>query len=86
MLTAPDLDALSWKPVWLNDFLIFCASNSLPVDFVSCHPYPTNWALDSHNQGRKLTRGADATRTDLTTLRALVDQSAYPSGTPAPAA
>lgn len=61
VLTAPDLDALAWKPVWLNDFPTFCTRNGLPVDFVSCHPYPTDWALDSHHQGRKLTRGVDAT-------------------------
>jgi xylan 1,4-beta-xylosidase len=79
VLEADDLDALDWKPVWLTEFLDFCARESLPVDFVSCHPYPTDWALDSHSQGRKLTRGVDATPTDLRTLRRLVDASAYPN-------
>ncbi|MFZ4895426.1 GH39 family glycosyl hydrolase [Plantibacter sp. Mn2098] len=78
VLEAEDLDALDWKPVWLADFLVYCHERSLPVDFVSCHPYPTDWALDEHNQGRKLTRGVDATPTDLRTLRALVDASPYP--------
>lgn len=75
---APDLDALSWRPVWIEDFLTYCARNDLPVDFVSCHPYPTDWALDEHSQGRKLTRGAGATPTDLRTLRRIVDTGPYP--------
>ncbi|QUQ72476.1 xylan 1,4-beta-xylosidase [Kutzneria sp. CA-103260] len=77
-LSADDLDALTWKPVWVTAFLTFCAENSLPVDFVSCHPYPTDWALDAHNQGRKLTRGVNATPTDLRAVRTLIDKSPYP--------
>jgi xylan 1,4-beta-xylosidase len=78
VLTSGDLDALDWRPVWVVDFLAYCADQRLPVDFVSCHPYPTDWALDAHSQGRKLTRGASATPNDLRTLRSLVDGSAYP--------
>jgi xylan 1,4-beta-xylosidase len=78
VLEANDLDALDWKPVWLEEFLGYCQAQRVPVDFVSCHPYPTDWALDSHNQGRKLTRGVDATATDLRTIRAIVDESAFP--------
>lgn len=78
VLTAPDLDALDWQPVWLKDFLRFCAGNRLPVDFVSCHPYPTDWALDGHGNGRKLTRGVEATATDLRLVREIVDAGPYP--------
>jgi xylan 1,4-beta-xylosidase len=78
VLTAPDLDALDWRPVWLEEFLRFCAENGLPVDFVSCHPYPTDWALDGHGNGRKLTRGVDATPTDLRRVREIVQASPYP--------
>ena len=78
VLNASELDALEWKPVWVEEFLRFCASEKLPVDFVSCHPYPTDWALDEHGTGKKLTRGAGATPTDLRTLRRTVDASAYP--------
>ncbi|MGW1208035.1 GH39 family glycosyl hydrolase [Streptomyces sp. NPDC002499] len=78
VLTAPDLDALDWRPVWLEEFLRFCADNRLPVDFVSCHPYPTDWALDGHGNGRKLTRGVDATPTDLRLVREIVDAGPYP--------
>ena len=79
VLTAPDLDALDWQPVWLDEFLRFCADNRLPVDFVSCHPYPTDWALDGHGNGRKLTRGVEATPTDLRRVREIVDAGPYPA-------
>ncbi|MFF4975447.1 beta-xylosidase [Streptomyces sp. NPDC001083] len=78
VLTAPDLDALDWQPVWLREFLRFCAADGLPVDFVSCHPYPTDWALDGHGNGRKLTRGVDATPADLRLVREIVDAGPYP--------
>jgi xylan 1,4-beta-xylosidase len=77
---AGDLDALDWQPVWLRDFLAFCDREKLPVDFVSCHPYPTDWALDEHQAGtfKKTTRGVDATPRDLKLLRAIVDESRFP--------
>jgi len=73
-----DIDALSWQPVWVAEFLDFCHREGLPVDFVSTHPYPTDWALDEHGQGQKLTRGVDATPTDLALLRQIVTGSRYP--------
>ncbi|MFJ8019470.1 beta-xylosidase [Streptomyces sp. NPDC096311] len=75
---AEDLRALEWRPVWVEAFLDHCASLGLPVDFVSCHPYPTDWALDSHGEGAHYTRGADATPRDLAVLREIVDKSAFP--------
>lgn len=77
-ISAEDLDALEWRPVWLAEFLSFCHAEELPVDFVSCHPYPTDWALDAEGEQRRLTRGADATRRDLTLLRRMVDEGPYP--------
>lgn len=73
-----DLDALDWKPVWLDDFLNFCSTNGLPVDFISTHPYPTDWAFDEHGTGMKLTRGVDATAKDLALLRGIMDASDFP--------
>lgn len=32
---------------WFKDFLVFCEKNSLPVDFVSAHPYPNDCPLDT---------------------------------------
>jgi len=67
-----------WRPVWLREFLEYCAQEKLPVDFVSTHPYPTDWALDGDGRGRNLTRQVEATTNDLRLIRALVDASAYP--------
>ena len=75
---AKDLDALDWKPVWLEQFLAYCTREKLPVDFISVHPYPTDWALDEHGTGKKLTRGVDATPKDLALLRRIMDASAFP--------
>ncbi len=73
-----DLDALEWRPVWLEHFLEHCAREGLPVDFVSVHPYPSDWALDEHGGGLRRTRGVDATPNDLALLRKIVDGSAFP--------
>jgi xylan 1,4-beta-xylosidase len=78
VLKADDLDALDWQPVWVEKFLQFCHERGLPVDFVSAHPYPTDWALDEHGQGRKSTRGVDATPRDMALLQRIVRASAYP--------
>jgi len=79
VLEASDLDALDWRPVWLEEFLAFCQRERLPVDFVSCHPYPTDWALDAHGQSRKSTRGVQATPRDLALVRKIVDGSPFPN-------
>ena len=75
---AEDIDQLDWRPVWVEQFLEFCAENRLPVDFVSCHPYPTDWALDEHGEGRRLAREVGATPRDLALLRSIVAASSYP--------
>ncbi|NED88171.1 beta-xylosidase, partial [Streptomyces sp. SID11233] len=72
-----NIDTYDWRPVWFDSFLAYCAEENLPVDFVSTHPYPTDWALDAHGQGQKLTRGKDATPVDLALLRDLVAKSPY---------
>lgn len=76
--TSKDLDGLDWRPVWLEEFLGFCDRNSLPVDFISTHPYPTDWAFDEHGTGMKLTRGVQATPNDLALLRRMIDNSPFP--------
>jgi xylan 1,4-beta-xylosidase len=74
-----DLDARDWRPVWLEAFMAFCKAEGLPLDFVSTHPYPTDWALDEHGQGEKLTRGVDATPTDLALMRRIVAEGPFPN-------
>jgi xylan 1,4-beta-xylosidase len=78
VVDAKNVNDLDWKPVWVEEFLDFCQREKLPVDFVSCHPYPTDWALDSHGETVKQTRGVNATQTDLTLIRDIVRASPYP--------
>lgn len=73
-----DLDSLEWRAVWMKDFLRFCEREGLPVDFVSCHPYPTDWALDGHGRSRGLSRSKDSLHTDITWLRNVVTNSPWP--------
>ena len=77
-IEAKDLDQLDWRPVWVEQFLIYCEKNGLPVDFVSAHPYPTDWALDDLGKGRRLARGVGATPRDLALLRRIVDEGPFP--------
>lgn len=71
-------EQLPWRPVWVQPFLEYCAAQKLPVDFISTHPYPTDWALDGSGKGRGVTRQVEATPNDLRLLRKLVDASPYP--------
>lgn len=69
---------MDWQPVWLQEFFCYCRDEALPVDFVSVHPYPTDWALDEHGQGARLTRDRDATPRDLAHLKNIVENSPFP--------
>lgn len=77
---ARDINGLDWQPVWVKPFLAFCQRENLPVDFVSCHPYPTDWALDEHTPGgfKKSTRAVGATPHDLKLIRQVVAASPFP--------
>jgi xylan 1,4-beta-xylosidase len=69
----------NWQPIWVKDFLNFCAANHLPLDFISTHPYPTDFPIDaSGGTVSQLRRSIDSTKQDLTTLRKMVDASAFP--------
>ncbi|GIG53527.1 GH39 family glycosyl hydrolase [Demequina activiva] len=74
---APDPDALDWRPVWIQELLDFCAQRELPVDFVSTHLYPTDFAFAANDELVHITRHADATRDDLRRLHAILDASPY---------
>lgn len=72
-----DLENLPWRPTWLNEFLKYCSEGRLPVDFISTHPYPMDFAIDE-NSKVLLHRGVNSTHDDLLLLRKLVDASPYP--------
>jgi xylan 1,4-beta-xylosidase len=75
---AENPDALPWKPVWIQEFIDYCAERNVPIDFLSTHLYPTDYAFDSQGVGRALSLGKDATRDDLVEMRRIVAASAYP--------
>ena len=72
----PDGD---FRPKWVEDFMSFCNREHLPVDFVSTHPYPTDFPFDdATGKHRRVVRGRDATFHDLTILRQMVNNGPYP--------
>lgn len=68
-----------WKAVWMTEFLDFCAKEKLPVDFISCHAYPTDYALDPvSGKGKDAVRYVHSLRDDLTYLHNCLAKSKYP--------
>lgn len=76
---AQDPSSLPWKPVWIRELLDFCAERDLPLDFLSTHLYPTDFAFDTQGVGRAISRDRDATRKDLEQLRRILAESPYPN-------
>ena len=75
---AADPDALPWKPVWILELIAYCAERGLPLDFLSTHLYPTDYAFDTQGVGRSISRDRDATRNDLQVMRRVIADSPYP--------
>jgi xylan 1,4-beta-xylosidase len=75
-----DPNSVPWVPIWIADFMQYCKTNDLPVDFISTHPYPQDFAIDEPGmpKGGHYRRSIDSTRNDLTTLRKMVDAGPYP--------
>jgi len=70
-----DIDKHEWKGVWIKEFLSFCKNNSVPVDFISTHPYPTDFAFDEGNKELKgYTRDVNATIKDLLWLNRVLKE------------
>jgi xylan 1,4-beta-xylosidase len=78
--TAAALDpaALPWKPVWILELLEYCSARGLPLDFLSTHLYPTDYAFDTQGVGHAISRDRDATRKDLEQLKEILAASPYP--------
>jgi xylan 1,4-beta-xylosidase len=73
-----DIDSLQWRGVWIKDFLSYCENENLPVDFVSTHPYPTDFALDGHGECSGKSRYRDSLYDDILWLKDVIADSAYP--------
>lgn len=57
----------------------FCAKENLPLDFVTTHPYPTDYALDPETgRGRDASRYVYSTYDDINWLRSVLAKSKYP--------
>ncbi|GAB2477515.1 GH39 family glycosyl hydrolase [Xylanimonas ulmi] len=75
---AADPDELDWQPVWIHEFIDYCAQRGLPIDFLSTHLYPTDYAADSLGAVSAITRHKDATFVDLQLMRTIIEDSPYP--------
>ncbi|WP_036963544.1 GH39 family glycosyl hydrolase [Promicromonospora kroppenstedtii] len=75
---AEDVDALDWRPVWIQELIDWCAARDVPVDFLSTHLYPTDVAFGANGQMRHIRRHVDATHDDLVALRKLIAGSPFP--------
>ena len=74
-----DIDSFSFKGVWIEEFLDWCEKENLPVDFVSTHPYPTDFALDNDGKTKGATRHKDSLAEDLHWVLNRIKNSAYPN-------
>lgn len=75
---ADDVDALDWRPVWIEEFIDWCARRDVPLDFLSTHLYPTDVAFGASGQARHIRRHVDATYEDLVALRKIIAGSPFP--------
>ncbi|MFI6423952.1 beta-xylosidase [Promicromonospora sp. NPDC050880] len=75
---AQDVDALDWRPVWIEELIDWCARRDVPLDFLSTHLYPTDLAFGASGQVRHIRRHVDATHDDLVALRKIIAASPFP--------
>ena len=73
------INNFKWKGVWIEDFLNYCALNNVPVDFVSTHPYPTDFAIDGAKVKKGRTRYLESLYDDLSWLRDVIKKSEFPN-------
>ncbi|HEY3416897.1 MAG TPA: beta-xylosidase, partial [Armatimonadota bacterium] len=51
-----------YRPEWVTEFMDFCVQNDLPADFISTHPYPTDYPFDeAKGEHTRVVRDRDAT-------------------------
>jgi len=79
VFNSDDINSLDWHGVWIEDFLKYCKKENLPVDFVSCHPYPTDYAFNPETgKGKGLTRFVGSIKQDLEWLNKVIAKSDFP--------
>ncbi|ANW95388.1 glycoside hydrolase [Wenyingzhuangia fucanilytica] len=78
--TADNINDLEWKGSWIEDFLAYCEKEKLPVDFVSTHPYPTDYPFNpTTGKGKDFSRYVNSTKDDIEWLNKTIKKSAYPN-------
>ncbi len=78
-IDADNINKLTWEGVWIREFLEYCKKEKLPVDFISCHPYPTDFPLDpTTNRGKDISRHVGSTVDDIKWLNKVIAESAFP--------
>ncbi|MFI3316314.1 MAG: glycoside hydrolase [Rikenellaceae bacterium] len=79
LISTADVNTLEWKGVWIEELLEYCAKEKLPLDFISCHPYPTDFPLDpSIGRNKSLSRHVTSLQEDLTWLKKSIAKSKFP--------
>jgi len=74
------INTKEWKSPWMEEFIAFCDKENLPLDFITTHPYPTDYALDPETgHARGATRYANSTKDDMNYLRKVLARSKYPN-------
>lgn len=65
---------------WIADFLNYCASTKLPVDFISTHDYGTTSVLDEYGtKKQQLKPSRDTIANNVQSVRNIINNSAYPN-------
>ncbi|AWW32781.1 glycoside hydrolase [Echinicola strongylocentroti] len=78
--TADNINDLEWKGSWIVDFLEYCEKEELPVDFISTHPYPTDYPFNPNTgKGKDFSRYVNSTKDDMEWLNEVIKNSAYPT-------
>ena len=66
------------KAPWLEEFLAECAKRGLPVDFISAHPYPTDFPADTDGNTKMVYSDPQRSIRDMQYAKDCLQKSAYP--------
>jgi xylan 1,4-beta-xylosidase len=67
-----------WKGSWIEDFIAYCTKENLPIDFISTHPYPTDYALDPESgRSKDAIRYVNSLHDDISWIQARLAKSRY---------
>lgn len=67
------------KAPWLEEFLAECERRKLPVDFISAHPYPTDFPADTDGNTKMIYSDPERSIRDILYAKHCLEKSAYPN-------